>query len=157
MRRDVALATFFWILVVLWMAFIFYCSAQPAFQSKEMSSSLIDFVVQALRRWFPELGIPMKEWHGFTRKLAHFVIYCVLGVLVIQAMRSSKTEWKRAIPTALAICVLYAISDEFHQLFVPGRGAQFSDVLLDSAGSTLGVYLFFGWKRLGLMRPRSLK
>lgn len=157
MCRDVAFATFFWILAVLWMAFIFYCSAQPALQSMEMSSGLTEFVVQALRRWFPELGIPMEAWHGLTRKLAHFAIYFVLGVLVLQALRASGNDWKRAIPMALTICVLYAISDEFHQLFVPGRGAQFTDVILDSAGSALGVYLFLGWKKLNFMRSRSLK
>ena len=45
---------------------------------------------------------------------------------------------------ALIVCVLYAISDEVHQMFVPGRGPGIKDVLIDSAGATvgIGVYMF---------------
>jgi VanZ family protein len=82
MQRDAYLATFFWILVVLWMAFIFYCSAQPATQSKDLSSGLTDFVVQAMNRWLPAIKVNTECLHGFLRKLAHFVIYLLLGVLV---------------------------------------------------------------------------
>jgi len=44
--------------------------------------------------------------------------------------------------------VLYACTDEIHQLFVPGRGAQMSDVLLDSAGAGLGIVLFVTIRRI---------
>jgi VanZ family protein len=39
-------------------------------------------------------------------------------------------------------CVLYAVSDEVHQLFVPGRGAQVTDVLIDNAGAFVGIGIY---------------
>jgi len=147
MQRDAYLATFFWILVVLWMAFIFYCSAQPATQSKDLSSGLTDFVVQAMNRWLPAIKVNTECLHGFLRKLAHFLIYLLLGVLVMQAMRASGITGKRAIVASLLTCVLYAVSDELHQFFVPNRGAQITDVILDSFGSSLGIFLAsVGWR-----------
>lgn len=47
---------------------------------------------------------------------------------------------------ALLICVLYAISDEVHQKFIPGRSGEVRDVIIDTAGASVGisVYLLFG-------------
>ena len=45
----------------------------------------------------------------------------------------------KKIAIALVVCILFAISDEFHQLFVPGRGAQVKDVLIDTAGAIVGM------------------
>jgi len=42
----------------------------------------------------------------------------------------------------LLICVFYSISDEFHQAFVPGRGSQIKDVLIDGAGAIVGSSLY---------------
>ncbi|PGY12090.1 VanZ family protein [Bacillus sp. AFS031507] len=42
----------------------------------------------------------------------------------------------------MGICVLFAVSDEFHQLFVAGRGAQVKDVFNDSAGAMMGIVIF---------------
>ena len=49
---------------------------------------------------------------------------------------------------ALLICVLYAVSDEVHQIFVPGRGAEVKDVLIDSAGASVGVLMYLVISRL---------
>ena len=53
------------------------------------------------------------------------------------------------------VCVLYAISDEVHQLFVPGRGAQVKDVFIDSAGAIVGVGLYLIISRI--MKSRSTR
>ncbi|MFP5109854.1 VanZ family protein [Neobacillus sp. C211] len=42
----------------------------------------------------------------------------------------------------IGICVLFAVSDEFHQLFVAGRGAQVKDVFIDSAGAIVGIVIY---------------
>ena len=49
---------------------------------------------------------------------------------------------------AFLICVIYAISDEIHQLFVPGRAGQVRDVLIDSAGSLLGIIIVMAFEKL---------
>lgn len=51
---------------------------------------------------------------------------------------------------ALATCIVYAVSDEIHQLFVPGRGAQVKDVMIDSTGAFAGI-IIYSWLK-GLQR-----
>ncbi|MGV8147186.1 MAG: VanZ family protein [Alkaliphilus sp.] len=46
----------------------------------------------------------------------------------------------------LLVCVLYAISDETHQIFVPGRSAQVSDILIDSVGAAVGILIYLGMR-----------
>ena len=80
------------------------------------------------------------------RKSAHFIAYLILGFLVSHAMKNESftaTAWKRR-GTTLLICVAYAISDEFHQVFVPGRGPLLKDVLIDGSGASLGILLYVG-------------
>lgn len=81
------------------------------------------------------------DLHHFIRKNAHFFIYMALGFLLKSALKSSEITGLKAVGIGLVICVLYAFSDEFHQSFVPGRGAMLSDVMIDSAGATLGIAL----------------
>ena len=81
------------------------------------------------------------DLHHFIRKNAHFFIYLILGVLVKNALNSSGIMDFKAIGIGLVICVGYAFSDEIHQLVVPGRGGQLSDVVIDSCGAGLGIML----------------
>lgn len=64
-------------------------------------------------------------------------------------LRISGVDRSKRIAIALLTCVLYAISDEVHQSFVPGRGAQVKDVLIDSAGAIVGIGMSLGLSRLG--------
>lgn len=81
------------------------------------------------------------DLHHFIRKNAHFFIYLILGVLVKVALMNSGIRGFKAIGIGVVVCVGYAFSDEFHQSFVPGRGAQLSDVVIDSCGAGLGMVL----------------
>lgn len=86
------------------------------------------------------------------RKSAHFIAYLILGFLVSHAMKnetSGTSAWKRR-GTSLLICVVYAISDEFHQLFVPGRGPLLKDVLIDGSGAAMGILLYVGARKVWL-------
>src|SRR5690606_6415601 len=82
----------------------------------------------------------LAQLNHIIRKLAHFSIYFILGALVYRALIKSGYDKKTCLVSFL-ICVAYAISDEFHQLFVPGRGCQAKDVLIDSAGSLIAIVL----------------
>ena len=73
-------------------------------------------------------------------KLAHLVVFTVLGVLVAGAVRHLKTP--RASWWAWVLVVLYAIADELHQSFVPGRSPLVTDVAIDSVGGLLGIYIY---------------
>lgn len=103
------------------------------------------------RDWF---GIAPMFFKNFVRKTAHFFIFCGLGFLALCTLRSYYGKPHiRVYASAWLFCVFCAVCDEFHQLFVPGRGAQLSDVCLDSAGALVGVLLAF----LLLLLRKSLR
>ena len=106
--------------------------------------------------------VPNRDWFGiapvffksFVRKTAHFFMFCGLGFLALCTLRSYYGKPHiRVYASAWLFCVFCAVCDEFHQLFVPGRGAQLSDVCLDSAGALVGVLLAF----LLLLLRKSLR
>ena len=81
----------------------------------------------------PDLGTGLGGWDLVLRKLAHAAEYAVLGALLVRAVR-------REVPAA-ALGIAYALTDEIHQAFVPGRQGRPLDVLIDAAGVHLGVYV----------------
>ena len=106
--------------------------------------------------------VPNRDWFGvapvffktFVRKTAHFFMFCGLGILVLCTIRLYYGRPHiRVYASAWLFCIFCAVCDEFHQLFVPGRGAQLSDVCLDSAGALVGVLLAF----LLLLLRKSLR
>ena len=132
--------------VIFWMALIFNLSHQPATESNQLSTGITEMVVNFIEKVAPNWDVDIRSFNHIVRKNAHFFAYLVLGILVINALRRSGVVGIRSMILALLICILYAISDEVHQLFVPGRGAQIRDVIIDSAGATvgIGVYLLLG-------------
>ena len=127
-----------WILVITWMAVIFLLSAQPANDSASLSTGITDWIYDLLINVFPNLNI--ETLHLIIRKLAHFTIYLVLGVLLLNALSHNEQKQSANIVLALLVSSLYAISDEIHQVFVSGRAGQISDVLIDIIGSLIGIY-----------------
>jgi len=85
------------------------------------------------------------EMCDIVRKLAHFGVYFVLGVLMMNAQSISGMRDRKAFILSIVFCVLCAVIDEAHQLFVPGRGVQVMDVLIDSAGAIAGIWLYGIW------------
>ncbi len=75
----------------------------------------------------------------FVRKLAHFSVYMLLGLFSYAAVLLSTEKLRCKWLLAIVICVSYAAVDEIHQLFVPGRTAKVTDVLIDAAGSIVGM------------------
>ncbi|SER69208.1 VanZ family protein [Psychrobacillus sp. OK032] len=128
--------------VILWMALIFYFSHQPANKSNELSTGITEVIVTAVEKVAPHSDFIFENLNHLVRKNAHFLIYLVLGVLLIHSLRLRGVGRFKGMGLALFICVLYAISDEVHQLFVPGRGAQVRDVLIDSAGAFVGIGVY---------------
>ena len=130
-----------WIPVFVWMALIFYLSHQPASSSNELSTGVMDVFIHTITTVIPidfDLGI----FHHFIRKSAHFFAYFMLGLLVINALkRHVSIKWK-FVALSLIICILYAISDEVHQLFILGRSGEMRDVFIDSTGSATGIAVY---------------
>jgi VanZ family protein len=81
----------------------------------------------------PDLGTGLGTWDLVLRKLAHAAEFAVLGALLLRALRDERA--------AVAAGVAYAITDEVHQHFVPGRLGSPVDVAIDAAGVAVGVIL----------------
>jgi VanZ family protein len=88
--------------------------------------------------------------HHVIRKSGHFTEYFVLSLLLLHALRAGRRDFSlRWALIAILIVAGYASLDEFHQLFVPGRGAAVGDVLLDTTGGAaaqLLVALLLFWR-----------
>lgn len=131
-----------------WMIVIFSFSAQPADDSGATSQGvgafLAEFFVPGYEDWSTQRQEAFVEKIDHpVRKAGHLTEYAVLGTLVTGTVLSFGLRGKRAALTAEGIGVLYAASDEFHQLFVPGRGSQVTDVLIDASGFAVGVAAAF--------------
>lgn len=135
-----------WIAVILWMLLIFNLSAQPASQSDDLSKGIIKIIMDSILRIVPGMELNMDTnmnlLNHIIRKSAHFIAYLALGVIVSNANRKSGIGGLKGISLTILICVLYAAGDEIHQGFVPGRGPGITDVLIDSAGATVGAGLY---------------
>ncbi len=80
----------------------------------------------------PALDSGLGLWDLALRKAAHFSEYAVLGALLARAVREFP---------AFALAVLYAVSDELHQTFVPGRAGTLLDLGIDAGGALAGILL----------------
>jgi VanZ family protein len=77
------------------------------------------------------------------RKNAHTFEYLVVAMLVGILLFSFNIKGKSALVYIMFICLFYAVTDEFHQMFVPGRSSLVSDVLIDFLGSVIGIFIFY--------------
>ena len=134
------------LLMLIWMGFIFFMSNRPAEESTQDSEYVGTLIGRLVVPDFEKLD--EKKQHEFAqnidhtvRKSAHASEYCVLGILAFFVFYEDKKKRRRVYPKALAVSFLYAATDELHQLFVPGRSGQFSDVLIDTAGAAFGLLL----------------
>jgi len=120
-----------WIPVLLWGALIFTLSTS-AFSAANTAK-----VIDPLLRWsIPGITAATVEvCHMLVRKSAHFTEYGILFWLLIRGPMKDRPY------LALLLCVLYAFSDEGHQIFVPGRIASIYDVALDSTGALFSHFL----------------
>lgn len=137
-----------WTAVLLWLVLMFYLSSQPAVQSDELSKKVTEIIIEKVGALVPldfetsTTADLVARFNHVVRKFAHFGIYFVLGLFVMNAFRRSGISGFKGFLFSLVFCILYAISDEIHQVFVPGRGAQVTDVLIDSVGSFVGIGMY---------------
>lgn len=118
-------------------------SAQPADASSEQSlffgTGLANFLL-----WLPfsneilsQLGLPTQVVNlapaldYAVRKTAHFTEYAAFGFALVSWFRHSPSLYRHVYWLAVAVGALYAVSDEWHQSFVPGRSCEFTDMMID--------------------------
>ena len=136
------------LLVLFWMVFIFIFSAQPAERSSQNSDGIVN---QIIENGYPEFSDQNPEEQAsirntitvIVRKSAHLGEYALLSILIYAFCTSFKSDFvsRHKWWIAFAISVVYAASDEIHQLFVPGRSGEVRDVLIDSLGAAIGIVI----------------
>jgi VanZ family protein len=118
--------------LVAWLVFISYASSDSF--SAENTSRIIGPLVLWL---FPNTTADtMAVIHFVVRKIAHFTEYGILAYLAARAFRTSPRSAlaNRWFIAALALVVIYALIDEYHQSYVPSRTASIFDSLIDMSG-----------------------
>ena len=125
-----------WILVVLWAAVIFWASAHSGLDLDEGTGPL-----SVVKRWLAEVLSAAMGRPVDPSPIGHFGEYLVFGALLVNALRQSVTP-PRAAWIAVAIAAAYAATDEFHQLFVPGRDCNPADWLVDTTAVALVALVF---------------
>jgi VanZ family protein len=133
-----------WGPVAAWAALIFFASTSW-FSGSHTESALRPFLV-----WlFPgATAHRIDEIHAGIRKLGHFTEYAVFGWLIMRALRDARGWQLHHALLAIALAGTYAVSDELHQVFVPGRTAAIGDVLIDMLGAaTAQLLIALAWLR----------
>ena len=128
-------------LTLLMMGVIFWFSAQDGSESEAWSGPIADFVFGILRVF--DSSLTNEGCTYIVRKAAHFNEYALLAFLILQTVRSFSAQGNLLPKAVGSFCVAaaYAVSDEIHQYFVPGRACQVKDMLIDSSGALFGVLL----------------
>jgi VanZ family protein len=123
---------FIWIGVIL-----FFSTGQGA------ASETSRFIRPVLELLFPTASPELITlYHGYIRKLAHFAVYAVLGLLAMRAFFSSVLSRRKTAILALGLCIAVALTDEFIQSFNPLRTGTPYDVALDMAGALIAVTIY---------------
>ncbi|MEC9490758.1 MAG: VanZ family protein [Halanaerobiales bacterium] len=130
-----------WSAVVIWMGVIYSFSAQSAEESSRLSAGLSKVIYRVITE---EVGlkVQLSSFHSFLRQGAHFFIFFLLALLLVNAFRVSGYELEKAIIYTLLISLAYAGLDEIHQIYVPGRTAELKDVFVDGLGIVSGIGIY---------------
>ena len=129
-----------WTPVLVWMTVIFLLSSD--YFSAASTTPLIARFLFAL---FPHLAdFHVENAVSVIRKLGHLSEYFILAVLIMRAIQGQLTGQtaKPLILWSISLTVIYAVSDELHQFFVPSRTASLHDVIIDAAGGIMGTLWF---------------
>ena len=124
---------------------IFNFSAQNGEMSGSISEMVTKFVVKVISKVKTMDIATQMRWieklHPIIRKLAHFGVYTVVGFSVMGFMCTFDMRNIFKLLISFSVGVIYAISDEVHQYFIPGRNASVIDVCIDSLGVLTGIFI----------------
>lgn len=134
------------ILLITWMIVIFMFSNANSTESSKTSSRVIGTFIEIkdniTQKNTPEINkaILTANLSYIVRKLAHITEYIILAILMYNVLYNYNIK---DIKLVLILCIIYACTDEVHQIFIPGRSGQITDVLIDTFGSLLGAISYY--------------
>ena len=134
----------FWVLTVLIMVLIFMFSSQEAVNSQNTSEGFTKKILSLSNKFNSLTELEQQNIivnvQYYVRKAAHFSVFASLGLCLFSAINltfKNRFLWLYS----FIISVLYAISDEIHQLFVLGRSCRIGDMFIDSMGALSGILI----------------
>jgi len=131
------------ILVIVWMIVIFLLSNSPSDESSKLSNKTMDLTVVKVFKLFKTKKSSesiRSKYSTLVRKSAHFTEYMILGILSYLVLKGFEIDNPLLV---ILLCFLYAVTDEIHQYFVPGRSCRVFDVMIDTIGSLVGVLIVY--------------
>ena len=143
MKKKHIITVFNWLLVVICMTAIFLFSHQDSSQSGELSGNISEAIYGPIVETFPDTDVTEESIHISLRMLGHFGLFMLLGATLINALYRDLKDKRYAVLFSILGAMLYAVTDETHQIFVPGRTFEIFDILIDSLGATVGVMILY--------------
>jgi len=137
------------ILIIIWMISIFTFSGQQGTESGNTSRQFTVAIIKMMTGKSLELEDPFVAGiQLFIRKMAHFTIYAIGGFLIMNYAYSFEKNMKQKILYCTVFGGCYAMTDELHQFFVPGRSASILDVVIDTTGVFVGVIVYVALRKI---------
>ena len=136
---------------------IFGFSGQDGEESSGLSRKVTEFITDNIFQLSNESKIQyINQLEYIIRKLAHFSIYTVVGILLMGFVSTYEMEKIKKIYISIVVGIIYATSDEIHQVFIPGRAAKLTDVIIDTMGVVLGIIIVLIFMKLVSKRKHKI-
>ena len=149
MKKAFNSPIFPWLLVILWAAAIFLLSNNP---------DPYGLLPEKIYQWVYKTHITGIRLTKILGLLGHMVQFGILAVLLVRALAWPGALSPKHVWWSILLSALYGLTDEIHQLFVPGRAFQWLDLVMDSLGILLGLalYVFVQFMRSKSQEQQSL-
>lgn len=141
-----------YVLIVVYILITIFCfSNEVADKSSSTSAKVIEGTIRLVEPKITQekLILKISILQPIFRKCAHFMLYASLGFFTYNFVRTIKKNIVKNKENTISVyiilsqifCTTYAITDEIHQMFIPGRSGEIRDVLIDSIGALTGILI----------------
>ena len=133
------------IMMIIWMIVVFIFSNQPGTVSSNTSAGFTQKIIKTIMQ---KKDFTDEEKNNITqriepvmRKIAHYTLYTIGGILIMNVVYEYKIKKNKEIIVSLIIGNIYSITDEVHQYFIDGRSASVLDIGIDTLGVITGIFI----------------
>lgn len=127
---------------ILWVGFIYYNSSQSGLESNKISYKVVN-TISNKNVAEENINYFVGNFNKFIRKNAHLIEYLVLSILLGNIFFRYNKKGIDGIVYILFVVLIFAVSDEFHQLYVVGRNSNVIDIVIDFIGGVIGTIIFY--------------
>lgn len=159
-------SVFYFICMLVMMAVIFLFSAENFDNTMKTSDVIVKPIETRMKatsdKTFKSEKAEADYWKKIedkldkaVRKSAHGINFAVLGIFSVLFFCSIGFRWEDAIMAAIALCFVYACSDELHQKLIKGRDCRIEDICIDTFGAWIGVTLVYLYNKIRRFKMRK--